>query len=97
MQGFTAQNAEVYVRFLEFDVDTAGRCMLLASWRILSPGGETVLKIGQSRLTRQGSLPDSDPAGAITSLSALVAEFSSELAQTIKQLPPAPNGAAANR
>ena len=90
-------SAELYVRFEEFDVDTAGRCVLSASWRVLAPGGERALKTGQSHLTHQGSPPQSDPAGAITSLSALVAEFSSELAQTIKRLPLAHSGATANR
>lgn len=79
-------SAEVYVRIQQFDVDTAGRCVLVAWWRILAPGGEKTLKTGESRLTRQGSLPEADPAGAVAALSELVADFSGQLAQTIKEL-----------
>jgi len=88
-------SAEVYVRIQEFDVDTAGRCVLVAWWRILAPGGEKTLKTGQSRLTRQGSSPETDPAGAIVALSELVADFSVQLAQAIKELSLTRSGTAA--
>ena len=48
--------AEAYVAIEQFDVDTAGRGVLVARWRILSPGGDKVLKVGTSRLSRQGPL-----------------------------------------
>jgi uncharacterized lipoprotein YmbA len=89
--------AEVYVRIEQFDVDATGRCLLVASWRILAPGGEKTLKTAESRLTRQGSLPDADPAGCIAALSELAIDFSCQLAQAIKELQLTHNGAAANR
>jgi uncharacterized lipoprotein YmbA len=77
--------AEVYVTIQQFDVDTSGRGMLVAWWRILSPGGEKTLKAGESRYTRQGPAPDTSPSGAITTLSELMADFSRQLAQAIKE------------
>jgi uncharacterized lipoprotein YmbA len=87
--------AEVYVRIEQFDVDATGRCLLVASWRILAPGGEKTLKTGESRLTRQGPLPETDPAGAIAALSELAADFSAQLAQSIKDLSLTRTGTAA--
>jgi hypothetical protein len=90
-------SVEVYVHIQQFDVDTEGRCVLVAWWRILAPGGEKTLKTGESRLTRQGSLPERDPAGAIAALSELAAEFSGQVAQAIKEQPLAQSGTAAKR
>ncbi len=53
--------AEVYVTIEQFDVDATGRGVLVAWWRILSPGGEKTLKAGESRLARQGPSPDAEP------------------------------------
>ena len=75
--------AEVYVTIEQFDVDTSGRGVLVARWRILSPGGEKTLKTGESRLSRQGPAPDADPSGAIATLSDLLAEQSRQLAQAL--------------
>ena len=75
--------AEVYVTIEQFDVDTSGRGVLVAWWRILSPGGEKTLKAGESRLSRQGPAPDTNPSGAIATLSDLLAEHSRQLAQAI--------------
>ena len=77
--------AEVYVTIEQFDVDASGRGVLVAWWRILSPGGEKTLKAGESRLTRQGPPPDTDPSGAVATLSELVADFSRQLAQALKE------------
>jgi uncharacterized lipoprotein YmbA len=90
-------SAEVYVHIQQFDVDTGGRCVLIAWWRILAPGSEKALHTGESRLTRQGSSPENDPAGAIAALSELVGEFSDQLAQAIKEQPLSQTGAAASR
>ena len=72
--------AEVYVTLEEFDVDASGRGVLLARWRILSPGGDQVLKASSSRLSRQGPPPDCGVSGSICTLSALVADFAVQLA-----------------
>ena len=45
--------AEVYVTIEQFDVDASGRGVLVAQWRVLSPGGEKILKAGVSRLTHR--------------------------------------------
>jgi uncharacterized lipoprotein YmbA len=77
-------SAEVYVAIERFDVDTTGKAALAAWWRILAPGGEKTLKTGTTRLERQGPAPDSNPSGAVSTLSELLAQFSQELAQTVE-------------
>jgi len=77
--------AEVYVTIEQFDVDTSGRGVLVAWWRILSPGGEKTLKTGESRLSRQGPAPGANPSGAVATLSDLLAEHSRQLAQAITE------------
>jgi hypothetical protein len=78
-------SAEVYVAIEQFDVDTNGRGVLVAWWRILAPGGEKTLKSGQTRLAREGSPPEPDPTGCIATLNELVADFSRQLAEAIKE------------
>jgi uncharacterized lipoprotein YmbA len=78
-------SVEVYVAVEQFDVDARGQGTLVAWWRLLSPGGEKTLKAGQTRLTRQGPLPDADPAGAVATLSELAADLSRQLAQAVKE------------
>jgi len=82
-------SAEVYVAIGQFDVDAGGRGVLVAWWRILSPGGEKTLKAGESRFERQGPSPNTDPCGAIAVLSELVADLSRQMAQAIKETTPA--------
>lgn len=77
--------AEVYVTVEQFDVDASGRGALIARWRILSPGGEKVVKAGDARLSRQGPRPDAGASGAVTTLSELVAELSRQLAQALNE------------
>jgi uncharacterized protein len=79
---------EVSVTIGQFDVDAGGQGVLVAWWRILSPGGEKTLKAGKSRFVRQGPSPNADPAGAVATLSELVAELSRELTQAIKETMP---------
>jgi uncharacterized lipoprotein YmbA len=76
--------AEVYVAIEQFDVDTSGRGVLVARWRILTPGGEKTLKAGESRFTRQGPSPEKSPSGAIGTLSELIGDLSRQLAQALK-------------
>jgi uncharacterized lipoprotein YmbA len=80
--------AEVFVSFDRFDVDTDGKAVLVAWWRILAPGGEKTLKSGEARLTRQGPSPDADPSGAVATLSDLVGELSRQIAQALKETTP---------
>jgi uncharacterized protein len=80
--------AEVHVAIEQFDVDANGRGVLVARWRILSAGGETLLKAGSSRLSRQGPPPDAGASGAIATLSELVADLSRQLAQALQETSP---------
>jgi uncharacterized lipoprotein YmbA len=85
-------SAEVYVAIEQFDVDADGRGALAAWWRVLSPGGERVLKAGTCRFNRRGPSPDSDPAGAVATLSELVADLSRQLSEAVaasQSTPPA--------
>ena len=77
--------AEVYVTIEQFDVDASGRGVLVAWWRIASPGGEKMLKAGEARLSRQGPAPAANPSGAIATLSDLLADLSRQLAQALKE------------
>ena len=79
--------AEVYVTIEQFDVDNGGQGVLVARWRILSPGGEKVMNSGGSRLSRQGPPPDGGASGAVATLSELVADLSRQLAQALKDTP----------
>lgn len=78
--------AEVYVTIEQFDVDTSGRGVLVAWWRILSPGGGKTLKTGESRLSRQGPAPSVSPSAAVATLSDLLAEHSRQLSQAITEV-----------
>ena len=91
--------AEIQVTVEQFDVDTSGRGTLLARWRILSPGGEKIFKAGTSRLSRPGPSPESNVSGAVATLSELVADFSRQLAQALREAAPAivPTSSSANK
>ena len=78
-------SAEVYVTIEQFDVDAGGKGALVARWRILSPGGEKVLKAGDTRLARQGPSPGTGASGAVATLSELVADLSRQLGQALKE------------
>jgi len=75
---------EAYITVEQFDVDTAGRGVLVAWWRILSPGGEKMLKAGQFRASREGAPPQSDPPGATATLSELLGGLSREMAEAMR-------------
>jgi uncharacterized lipoprotein YmbA len=77
--------AELYVTIEQFDLDASGRGVLVARWRILSPGGEKILKAGGSRLARQGPPPDDGASGTIATLSDLLADFSRQLGLALKE------------
>jgi len=77
---------EVHVTVEQFDVDAVGRGVLIAWWRILSPGGEKSLKAGQFRASREGAPPQAKPLGATATLSELLGDLSRELAETMRGL-----------
>jgi uncharacterized lipoprotein YmbA len=81
---------EVHVAVEQFDVDTDGKAVLIAWWRVVTPGGEKTLKAGSSRFVRKGPLPDSDPSGAVSTLSELVTDLSRELSVAIGENQPTP-------
>jgi len=78
-------SVEVYVAIEQFEVDAGGQGVINAWWRILSPGGEKTLKAGDFRRARQGPNPETDPAGAVATLSELVADLSRQIAQAVKE------------
>src|SRR5262249_34051007 len=90
-------SAEVYVAIEQFDVDSSGHGVLVAWWRILSPGGESIRKAGETRLTHQGPSPEPDPSGSVATLSELAADFSRQLAEAIKETTPNPHKPLANK
>ncbi len=82
--------AEVYVAIEQFDVDARGQGVIVASWRVVAPGGEKTLKAGECRLARQGPPPQANPSGAVATLSDLLAELSRQLARALQVLESAP-------
>jgi uncharacterized lipoprotein YmbA len=74
----------VSVNVQQFDVDTQGRGTLIAQWRISAPDSETPLKRGRAQLARNGSPPHGNPAVIVTTLSDVTADFSREIAQSIR-------------
>ena len=74
----------VSVNVEQFDVDTEGRGTLLAAWRLTAVGADKPMRIGQAHLTRPGPSPRGKPETIATTLSALLAEFSRELAPALR-------------
>lgn len=77
----------VVVDVQRFDVNTSGRGILIAQWRITDPNNETPLKTGRAELTRAGASPRDHPEAIATTLSDLTADFSHQLAQAIRSAP----------
>jgi uncharacterized lipoprotein YmbA len=75
----------VSVNVEQFDVDTEGQGTLLAAWRLTAAGADKPMKIGQTRLTRPGPAPRGNPQAIATTLGTLVAEFSRDLAQALRE------------
>ena len=75
--------SEVAVMIEQFDVSSSGEAVLVAKWRIVSPGREGIPHAGESRLSRSGPAPDTDPSGAVGTLSDLIADLSRQLAQAL--------------
>ena len=81
-------SAELYLAIEQFDVDADGEGVLVARWRILAPGGETLLRSGGNSLKRPGPAPDKDPSGAIATLSDLLGDLSRHLAKALTETVP---------
>jgi uncharacterized lipoprotein YmbA len=77
------------VQLQEFEVDTQGKGTLIAQWRISAPGKELPYKTGVSRLARNGTSPRGKPEAIVTTLSDLAADFSRDLAQSVRESLPA--------
>ena len=73
----------VSVTVEQFDVDSQGEGRLLAQWRLSNVGSNEPFKSGQARLLRTGPSPRGNPQAIATTMSALLAEFSQELAQAL--------------
>jgi uncharacterized lipoprotein YmbA len=69
----------------QFDVDTSGHGTLIAHWRITSSDRGTPLKSGQVQLERVGASPHGHPEIIAITLSDVLAEFSRDLAQAIRE------------
>lgn len=74
----------VSVAVRQFDVDTQGRGTLIASWQLTHAGSEKPVKSGVAHLTQTGPSPLGNPQVIATTLSALLDQFSQELAQAIR-------------
>jgi len=77
--------ARLFVNVQQFDVDTSGHGNLNAQWRITAPDSDIPLKSGRARLDRTGASPRGKPEVIATTLSDLAAEFSRDLAQSIRE------------
>ena len=75
----------VYISVQQFDVDISGRGTLIAQWRITAPGSVVPLKSGRARLERAGASPRGKPEVIAETLSELAAQFSRDLAQSIRE------------
>ena len=75
----------VYVSVQQFDVDISGHGTLIAQWRITAPGSGVPLKGGRARLDRNGASPRGKPEVIAKTLSDLAAQFSRDLAQSIRE------------
>ncbi len=75
----------VYINMQQFDVDINGHGTLIAQWRITAPGSDVPLKSGRARLDRIGASPRGKPEVVAETLSDLAAQFSRDLAQSIRE------------
>lgn len=79
------RRVRVSVNVQQFDVDTDGRGTLLAEWRLTPTVADKPIKSGQARLIRPGPSPRGSPQTIAKTLSALLAEFSQELAPLLRE------------
>lgn len=72
----------VAVKVQRFDVDTQGQGTLIASWQFTRGGSEKPVKSGLAHITRPGPSPIGNPQAIATTLSALLSQFSQQLASS---------------
>ena len=77
------KGVKIFITVHQFDVDTNGRGTLVAQWRIAAPDGNELIS-GHTSLARTGRPPRCDPAAIAATMSELTAEFSNELARSLK-------------
>jgi uncharacterized lipoprotein YmbA len=75
----------LHINVEQFDVDIKGHGTLVAQWRITGPGSVVPLKSGRARLERAGASPRGKPEVIAETLSELAAQFSRDLAQSIRE------------
>ncbi|HXJ55990.1 MAG TPA: PqiC family protein [Verrucomicrobiae bacterium] len=75
----------VFISVQQFDVDTGGTGTLIAQWRTAAPDSDMPLKSGYARLVRTGASPRGNPEVIATTLSDVAAEFSRDLAVSIRE------------
>jgi uncharacterized lipoprotein YmbA len=68
----------------QFDVNSAGDGVLTADWRIVSAAGGKTVNAGRFHAARKGPNPERDPAGAISTLGALVNDLSGDITKVIR-------------
>ena len=78
------QTVKIFINVHRFDVDTKGRGTLVAQWRIAAADGARSLTSGYTSLDRTGVSPRGNPAAIAATMSELTAEFSNELARSLK-------------
>ena len=77
------ESVRIFITVHQFDVDTRGHGTLVAQWRIAAPDGNESIS-GHTSLARTGRPPRGDPAAIAATMSELTAEFSNELARSLK-------------
>jgi uncharacterized lipoprotein YmbA len=75
----------LHINVERFEVDIKGHGTLVAQWRITAPGSVVPLKSGRARLERTGASPRGKPEVIAETLSELAAQFSRDLAQSIRE------------
>jgi uncharacterized lipoprotein YmbA len=75
----------VYINVQQYDVEINGHGTLIAQWRITAPGSDVPLKSGRTRLDHTGPSPRGKPEVIAETLSDLAAQFSRDLAQSIRE------------
>jgi len=74
----------VFINVQQFDVDNHGHGTLIAQWQIAEFDGNKSSRSGHIRLARAGVSPQGNPAAIARTMSDLTAQFSHELAQSIR-------------
>jgi uncharacterized lipoprotein YmbA len=82
--GVNEVTLRVYINVQQFEVDAQGQGTLIAHWRVTAAESDATLKSGTARLERAGASPHGNSGVIAATLSDLTADFSRELAQSIR-------------